>query len=298
MDVFRLYVSIGIVRILVVSTAWRQRAWDYGSTLGTTSRNDRVAVWTGVTILSTLYAFYTIVMYDKAVQFPSIPRKRELQLKAIVPTCISFASFWSLTFSGFWYSSCALFGPDAVIGITLSAVYGIVNGILAWMYENLIPEFISSYLPAFPRLGNADLNRAWETQDSISLWTTYTLFSVGFILLASWELAREVVWMILTERVRFNVPDLLVAIADEKNEYSQHLGFCYLNTIAEHLPNHRKNIYKLNKKKQWSPWRQVSLAIICVFQRMGEHIYALQCPRRQNIWHPHFNAVRLGRSLL
>ena len=53
----------------------------------------------------------------------------------------------------------------------------------------------------------------WECGE-VNLASCYALFAVIFVLVTSWELANELVWIIMTSRMRFEKHHMLIAISE------------------------------------------------------------------------------------
>ncbi|GAB5370521.1 hypothetical protein AAMO2058_001500300 [Amorphochlora amoebiformis] len=241
---------------------------DHSRRTSSLHRDSHEVVWSSVVVLSTVYAFHVVFRQPKVARFPSLQRRRLLQMKGVLPRCLSQAALISLLFAISWILTCKLAGPQAVVRLVNScsrSVLETVFGLLPFSVN------IDAVLP-LPQPNPAD----WQP-NALTPWTAYTVFILSFLLLSSWELARMVVWVIKTGRLRMKIDDLLVAISDDSNPYAQHLGFLYLVTIADHLRDYRKKIYS-GQSRKGAPWRVVSKAIITVLETAAADVRDLQHP--------------------
>uniref|UniRef100_A0A7S2X948 Uncharacterized protein n=1 Tax=Lotharella oceanica TaxID=641309 RepID=A0A7S2X948_9EUKA len=231
---------------------------DYMAPSANSERVDLTVVWSGILVLALFYAFHVIFIQDRVAQFPSLQRKGLGKMKTIVPKCMARAASTSIMFTALWCSSCVFLGPRTMI-----------RGFSSWL------EFATYFAaPGFDMDASSSM-----TSHEIGGWgPVYTLFVVGFVLLASWELARELTWSILTMRINFSTEDLLVAINVEKDVLGQHLGMCYLETISSHLPRQRKSLFALDRRRRVSQWQFVSKAIVKILKKMAGDLHELSTP--------------------
>eukprot|EP00466_Bigelowiella_natans_P000951 jgi/Bigna1/88439/estExt_fgenesh1_pg.C_320033 len=243
-------------------------------------KEQELILWSGVLVLSLCYAMYIILIQERVSKFPSLQRRRGLQIKGIMPKCLCRGLAISCCFTVAWSIACALIGPRAWVRWLTHLARSF------WLDSLFLGSSTSSSGGGGGATGGVEGGYSsfeWETSGPSSK-SLYTLFCASFVIVSGWELGRSMVWVIMTSQVTMKTQDLLVAISDEANAYTQHMGFLYLDSISMYMPWERRKLFVM--RKQASAWRYISKAIITTLEKMATDLCDLQQLRR-----PHYGGI-------